>query len=83
MGQAKIDALTGLRFLAAALIVVEHAAWLRIPIPPAAYDHAVSLFFVLSGFILSYAYPRLVGWDEIKRFFILRVAPSPSSYPSP
>ena len=83
MGQAKIDALTGLRFVAAALIVVQHAMGLRIPIPPAAYDHAVSLFFVLSGFILSYAYPRLVGWDEIKRFFILRVAPSPSSYPSP
>ncbi len=39
-----------------------------------ALDQGVSCFFVLSGFILSYAYPQLKGPKETLRFFIARVA---------
>ena len=70
----KIDALTGLRFWAAALIVTEHAAMLRMPIPSWDYGGGVSLFFVLSGFILAYVYPQLDDWRAVQRFLVLRVA---------
>lgn len=72
--QSKLDALTGLRFLAAALIVFHHSRALRIPVPHYAYDHGVSLFFVLSGFILAYVYPKLDDWKSIRSFIALRVA---------
>jgi peptidoglycan/LPS O-acetylase OafA/YrhL len=72
----KIDALTGLRFWAATLIVTEHAAMLRMPIPPWDYGGGVSLFFVLSGFILAYVYPQLDDWRAVQRFLVLRVASS-------
>ena len=70
----KIDALTGLRFWAAALIVTEHAAMLRMPIPSWDFGGGVSLFFVLSGFILAYVYPQLDDWRAVQRFLVLRVA---------
>jgi peptidoglycan/LPS O-acetylase OafA/YrhL len=70
----KLNALTGLRFIAAALIVVHHSGVLRIPVPPYALDHGVSLFFVLSGFILAYVYPRLDEKASVKEFLIVRVA---------
>jgi peptidoglycan/LPS O-acetylase OafA/YrhL len=69
----KLPALTGLRAVAAALILVEHSAYLRIPVPPWAFDHGVSLFFVLSGFILRHAYPELRGWRGVRNFLLLRV----------
>jgi peptidoglycan/LPS O-acetylase OafA/YrhL len=74
MERGKIDALTGLRFWAAALIVAEHARMLRVPLPAWGYDHGVSLFFVLSGFILTHVYPRLDDWRSARRFLVLRVA---------
>jgi peptidoglycan/LPS O-acetylase OafA/YrhL len=70
----KIDALTGLRFWAATLIVTQHAAMLRIPIPSWAFGGGVSLFFVLSSFILAYVYPQLDDWRAVQRFLVLRVA---------
>jgi peptidoglycan/LPS O-acetylase OafA/YrhL len=72
--KGKLDALTGLRFVAAAMILVHHAQVFRIPIPPYSFDHGVSFFFVLSGFILAYVYPRLDGWEGIKNFYALRIA---------
>jgi peptidoglycan/LPS O-acetylase OafA/YrhL len=74
MDQPKLNALTGLRFLAASLILVHHSTVLRIPIPLWSFGHGVSLFFVLSGFILAYIYPRLDSGAKAKRFLILRVA---------
>ena len=74
VAREKLAALTGLRFIAAALIVVHHSRALRIPVPPYALDHGVSLFFVLSGFILAYAYPRLDDRASFRTFLILRVA---------
>lgn len=70
----KLDALTGLRFLAAALILAHHSRALRIPLPDYAFGQGVTLFFVLSGFILSYVYPKLGDWHSARRFLALRVA---------
>jgi peptidoglycan/LPS O-acetylase OafA/YrhL len=74
MARERLDALTGLRFVAAAMIVVHHSRVLRIPVPPYALDHGVSLFFVLSGFILAHVYPRLDDWASVRTFLMLRVA---------
>ena len=75
MERGKLDALTGLRFFAAALIVAEHATMLRVRLPAWGYDHGVSLFFVLSGFILAHVYPQLDDWRSACRFLVLRVRP--------
>lgn len=56
----KLQALTSLRFFAAALIVVYHSRGLGTPSGFAdgfAWTQAVSFFFVLSGFILAHVYP--------------------------
>lgn len=73
----KLDALTSLRFFAAAMIVVGHAHPLfgslgfATAVP---YSQGVSFFFVLSGFILAYNYPILEGRNALKRFWLARVA---------
>jgi peptidoglycan/LPS O-acetylase OafA/YrhL len=61
----RLDALTGLRFLAAFHVVVFHTAlWERWPVPESlrhvagAGYVAVGLFFMLSGFVLTYTYCR-------------------------
>ncbi len=38
-----------------------------------ALDQGVSCFFVLSGFIISYAYPQLDGLKSTLRFFVARI----------
>jgi peptidoglycan/LPS O-acetylase OafA/YrhL len=73
-GRVRLDALTGLRFVAAAMIVAEHAHTLRIPVPEYALGHGVSFFFVLSGFIIAYAYPRLDSGRAVFGFMVSRVA---------
>src|SRR5208337_1415695 len=70
----RLEALTGLRFVAAAMILVAHAPSLRIPVPPFEFANAVALFFVLSGFVLAHAYPQLDDLASIGRFLCLRVA---------
>ena len=73
----KLNPLTSLRFLAAALIVVHHAKG-KFGIPESlassvSFGAGVSFFFVLSGFILTYVHasrPRL----EKRRFLLARVA---------
>jgi peptidoglycan/LPS O-acetylase OafA/YrhL len=73
----KLDALTGLRFVAAAAIVLHHS---RATILPAkvhisfALSAGVSFFFVLSGFILTYVYPRLQTGGDCGRFLLARFA---------
>src|ERR1700685_744339 len=65
--------LTSLRFVAAAMIVVHHGITVNEFTPsPLALDQGVSFFFVLSGFILTYSYPRLESWAEVRRFWIFR-----------
>jgi hypothetical protein len=72
----KLNALTSLRFFAAALIVLHHSRGrfgfsenLLYPFQP---DQAVSFFFVLSGFILVYVYPSLNSWKDKRRFLLTR-----------
>jgi len=73
----KLDALTSLRFFAAAMIVIGHADYifgslgLASAIPQ---GQGVSFFFVLSGFILAYNYPSFANKQEIYRFFVARFA---------
>ena len=73
----KLDALTSLRFFAAAMIVVAHAHPLfgSLGIANAApLGQGVSFFFVLSGFILAYNYPELEGRKAVRRFWLARFA---------
>lgn len=67
-----------MRFFAAAMIVVFHsvnafriADNTKIHFPLA---QGVSFFFVLSGFILTYAYPSLRGGHRIRDFYVARIA---------
>ena len=68
----RLPALTGLRFVAAAMVFVLHSMpqpekWLSL-------DQGVSFFFVLSGFILTYIYPDLPDFAAVKRFYVARAA---------
>ncbi len=74
----KLDSLTTLRFFAAAMIVIHHSAGLfGLPPNPGGrfqLDQAVSFFFILSGFILTYVYPSLTTWADRRRFWLARFA---------
>lgn len=74
----KINSLTSLRFIAAAMIVVLHSyqflGRVGILLNTFALVQGVSFFFVLSGFILTYVYPALNNRDDIGRYFIARFA---------
>lgn len=71
----KLDALTGLRFLAAAPIVYLHyQGFAGIPVTSAALGQGVSYFFVLSGFVLAYMYPALPTWRAKCNFLAARFA---------
>jgi peptidoglycan/LPS O-acetylase OafA/YrhL len=78
----KLNALTSLRFVAAAMIVVHHLRGLfgvpRTIGEPVLLDQAVAFFFVLSGFILTYVYPSLddIGVAGFLRARIARVWPA-------
>jgi peptidoglycan/LPS O-acetylase OafA/YrhL len=74
----RLHALTGLRFVAAAGIVLCHSAWFGV-IDPRFYElfnlgRFVDLFFILSGFILTYVYPRLETAGDRGRFLLARFA---------
>jgi peptidoglycan/LPS O-acetylase OafA/YrhL len=75
--KVKLDALTSLRFFAAAMIVIGHADpifgsfGLNAAMP---LNQGVSFFFVLSGFILTWNYPQLTTWAERRKFWLARFA---------
>ncbi len=76
-----LAALTGLRFVAALAVVVSHFMQSgTVPAVPAVLDFldggrtAVSLFFVLSGFVLALNYPALAGRAQLRRFYVARFA---------
>lgn len=66
--------LTSLRFFAAAMILIHHGATFGLPTQSLRFGQGVSFFFVLSGFILTYRYPELSAWRDVRRFLILRIA---------
>jgi len=75
--QVKLDSLTSLRFFAAAMIVLGHANHdfgsfgIASTFP---LNQGVSFFFVLSGFVLAYAYPELSNRRQRARFIWARFA---------
>lgn len=74
----KLNALTSLRFIAVAMIVLLHSSgvlWLG----PGQLGHfalaqGVSFFFVLSGFILTYVYPHFNEGLAVRHFYLARFA---------
>lgn len=76
-----LAALTGLRFVAALAVVVSHFMQTGIVAPVAAVlvfldggRTAVSLFFVLSGFVLAVNYPAVRGRAQLRWFYVARFA---------
>ncbi len=73
----QLRALTGLRFIAALAVFYHHCAnAMNLPRPSVALGGAaVSFFFVLSGFILTYVYSgRLNSRGDITRYYFTRWA---------
>lgn len=72
-----IASLTGLRFFAAMAVVLYHYSWL-IPYPPAIFAFVrqgwagVGLFFVLSGFVITYNYADWFATDTASYWTFLR-----------
>ncbi|HEX5504816.1 MAG TPA: acyltransferase [Thermomicrobiales bacterium] len=73
----KLEALTSLRFFAAAMIVILHTrGFFGVPetvLSAFTLGQGVTFFFVLSGFILAYVYPSL-DRRGTRRFLVARVA---------
>ena len=82
-----IPSLTGLRFVAALLVLVSHSVTFMIPLgsPVPLWQRAslalayvgMSLFFVLSGFVIHYNYSLAISESKVRgtyNFFISRLA---------
>ena len=86
VARASLDSLTGVRFFAAAAVVLFHFRSHVVALFPAARpwepvagvgDSGVDLFFILSGFIISYTYAdRFRVWSAraYREFLMLRLA---------
>lgn len=77
--ESRLDSLTALRFIAAAMIVVSHSAGKfnldpHMTIENLPLAQGVSFFFVLSGFILTYVYKNLAGTKKTMHFLAARIA---------
>jgi len=72
----KIDTLTGLRFIAALMIIIFHgngSFYSSQPLGSFSLHQGVSVFFILSGFILTYVYPQLRK-EDVLTFLKARIA---------
>src|ERR1035437_50635 len=74
-----LDQLTSLRFFAASAIVFHHFGELAFPDPRvvavfSVLSSGVSFFFVLSGFVLVYAYATNSGVRSLRSFYQARLA---------
>jgi peptidoglycan/LPS O-acetylase OafA/YrhL len=73
-----LNSLTGLRFIAAAMIVLRHIAG-QFGSPPVILGGwpvtgGVSFFFILSGFILTHAHPNMTAGGTPLSFYVSRIA---------
>ena len=75
LSKQKIPILDGFRFLSSSLVVLAHYEIIfgQFLIYGAFATTAVSWFFVVSGFILSYTYPSLDSPADYRRFYLHRV----------
>ncbi len=77
-GKGDIKALTALRFFGVFWVVIDHAqgafSWLGRYCETVALCQAVTFFFVLSGFVLTYRYIDLEGTRRIAVFLVGRLA---------
>jgi peptidoglycan/LPS O-acetylase OafA/YrhL len=71
--QQRLPALTGIRFVAASMIFLFHF-FPQDKVPSVNLGQGVSLFFLLSGFILTYVYRGLEYPTDIRSFFVARFA---------
>jgi len=72
---ANLPAVTGIRFPAAALVMIGHAADFGADsINAYIWWDAVPFFFLLSGFVLAHVYPSLDDWSARKHFLLARFA---------
>ncbi|CAE6906012.1 acyltransferase family protein [Paraburkholderia domus] len=76
-----VPALTSIRFLAALTVVLSHYRELDLLNVPASFfafvdggRSAVSLFFVLSGFILTYTYRQELATGSAQNYYVARLA---------
>jgi len=71
----KIPILDAMRFVAALTVMLVHYELImgNFVLYGTASTSALSWFFVLSGFILSYTYPTLQGSATYKRYYLHRV----------
>jgi len=84
MKQDQIASLTGLRFVAALCVVISHATAMMVKFSDPPYivnileqlaSDGMTLFFVLSGFVIHYNYSTLISSRAgLKEFFIARFA---------
>lgn len=76
--QGRLESLTSLRFFAALFILLYHARpqFDILKVLPEEYEfpQGVTFFFILSGFILTYVYQGLINSEQIKVFWIRRLA---------
>jgi len=73
-----LKSLSGMRFIAAALIAIHHTVWMY-PLSKDIDDRidadlGVTFFFVLSGFILYFTHNNLASKKESLRFIVARIA---------
>jgi peptidoglycan/LPS O-acetylase OafA/YrhL len=76
--EKRLGALTALRFIAAFLVVLGHTRYDFAPLndfpEQIVFNQAVTFFFVLSGFILTFVYPELQTAAATKAFIVKRFA---------
>jgi peptidoglycan/LPS O-acetylase OafA/YrhL len=70
----KIAVLDVFRFVGAVIVVFVHYELIfgKFIVWGALGTTALSWFFMVSGFVLSYVYPSLQGWAATKQFLFLR-----------
>ncbi len=71
----KIPVLDVFRFVGAVIVVFVHYELIfgQFIVWGALGTTALSWFFMVSGFVLSYVYPSLRGWAEIRQFYKFRI----------